>query len=73
MAIPYKLFSRLIQDLEEFLVNPCGITNGQLLETEEQVNWPWNADAAQQAEWEATQNRLRPTFEAAVEALRSAA
>ena len=38
MAIPYKLFSRLIQDLEEFLVNPCGITNGQLLETEEQVN-----------------------------------
>ena len=73
MAIPYKLFSRLIQDLEEFLVSPGLVTQRHLDETEEEVSWPWNADAAQQAEWEATQNRLRPTFEAAVAALRSAA
>jgi hypothetical protein len=73
MTIPYKLFSRLIQDLEEFLAKPCNMTDGHLLETEEQANWPWNADAAQQAEWQATQDRLRPTFEAAVAVLRSAA
>jgi hypothetical protein len=73
MAIPYKLFSRLIQDLEEFLVSPNLTTDKHLLETEEQVGWPQSANAEQLAEWEATHNRLRPTFEAAVKALKSAA
>ena len=64
--IPYKLFERLIADLIEFRTDPCDGTDEQLFETEELVDWPWNANSVQLRDWEDACDRTRVEFEAKV-------
>lgn len=69
--IPHKLFSRLTDSLMDHRNHPGPETDRVLLADEEECGWPWNASIEQLQEWDAICERTRPTFEAAVRALRT--
>lgn len=66
MTVPYKLFSRLTDDLCQFLNDPRLETETELQKTEQLVNWPWNASSEQSQEWNGICQRFRPHFEKVV-------
>ncbi len=63
-GIPYKLFSRLCDDLLEYRCNPCRHTYLQMTATQDVTGFPWGLSKEQSAEWQSICDRTRAEFEA---------